>query len=419
MKSSPLPPGDPVVVPASPQCRYPPMQFAETRGGNLLLPHLLANAHLSRSTSQIHPATSRSSCRFSGTPPARQFCCAHVSQQVRSIGSIRPIDFCSIRDAETALHYLVELRQLRYFIEVARSLSFTQAGRTLHIAQPALSRQIRRLEEEIGSQLLVRDHRKVEITDLGQVFLREAIAVVSRANHAVETINTFRRGEIGTVKIGLAPSLAARMNRALVGYSRRFPDIELQCKDLLSSLQSQALRDYSIDVGFLRPPVDVAYLRSERIFEEQFIVFLSKRNPLARRHKLHLKELAGLPLLLQPRNSHAGMYDKTLELYKRVGITPKIIHTSTGPYEEAGTLLVTSRKGIYLGVGAVRRNLGLESRVVALPLDEPDAKMEVHVAWRNGEESPAVLSFLNSVRRAFKIPIDTGLSHDKSGRRHV
>src|ERR1039458_2327328 len=95
----------------------------------------------------------------------------------------------------------VELRQLRYFIAVAEALSFTRAGQKLRIAQPALSRQIRQLEEEIGVQLLLRDRRRVELTDAGRVFLNEARAVVDQASRALDIVHRAARGGYGTVRI--------------------------------------------------------------------------------------------------------------------------------------------------------------------------------------------------------------------------
>ena len=172
----------------------------------------------------------------------------------------------------------------------------------------------------------------------------------------------------------------------------------MQCKDILSSLQNDALRERDIDLGFLRPPVDPVHLVSEPLFEEHYLVFLPKRHPLAHRRKLRLKELRNEPLLMPDRSTSTGVYDKTLDLYRAAGISPKIIFTNTAPYEEAGAILVTSGKGIYVGVGAIRSNPSSEIQLSAVPLDESGAKMEVHVAWRREEPSKAVLSFLESVR---------------------
>jgi len=295
----------------------------------------------------------------------------------------------------------VELRQLRYFIAVAEELSFTRAGTKLRVAQPALSRQVRQLEEETGVQLLVRDRRSVRLTEAGRILLDQARSLVDQSLHVTEMIRRAGRGEYGQVRIGIASGLAGKVNRVVEAHSKQHPDVNLYCQDVLSTLQNEALRTGQIDVGFLRPPVDTRFLQSELLFEEQFLVFLSKSNPLARRRRLKLRDVASLPLLLYQRSVSSGVYDKTLELYQRCGIAPTIIHTNTAPYEEAGALLVASGKGIYLGVGAVLSHPVAGSGITALPLDEPGAHIAVHVTWRKNENATAVLAFLESTRKVF------------------
>jgi DNA-binding transcriptional LysR family regulator len=296
----------------------------------------------------------------------------------------------------------VELRQLRYFIGVAETLSFTKAGQRLHIAQPALSRQIRQLEEEIGVALFTRTRRKVELTDAGLVFLREARAVIEQAHHAVQVTHLAQRGAYGIVRIGIASGLVSKVSSVMSEHARRFPEVEVPCHDVLSTLQNEALRDRKIDVGFLRPPVDDTHLMSKPLFDEQFLVYLSKSNPLAKHASLRLKQVAHLPLLLYERSLSSGVYDKTLELYEKAGVVPTIVQTGTAAYEEAGTVPVASGKGIFIGVGAVVGHPVFGSGIAAVPLDEPDAKIEVRIAWRKNETSAAVLAFLQSVRRVFK-----------------
>jgi DNA-binding transcriptional LysR family regulator len=138
------------------------------------------------------------------------------------------------------------------------------------------------------------------------------------------------------------------------------------------------------------------------LFEEPFCVYIRKSHPLARRRKLRLVDVKDEALLLYDRNVSRGVYDKTLELYREAGLTPRIIRTQTAPYDEAGAVLVASGKGIYLGVGAVRAKPGTSNEVVMVPLDEPNAKVYAHVVWRKGETSGVVLAFLETVKRVFR-----------------
>jgi DNA-binding transcriptional LysR family regulator len=296
----------------------------------------------------------------------------------------------------------VELRHLRYFIAVAENLNFSRAARKLHIAQPPLSRQVQRLEAELGVKLFVRDRRRVELTDAGRVLIHEARILVNQAVRTMDAVRHAGHGEYGLVRVGLGSGLGKKIKQVLIRHGQRFPDVDIQCKDILSTLQNESLLERQIDVGFLRPPVDSQHLVSEPLFEEQFLVFLNRKNPLARRRKLKVKQLASETLLLYDRNQSMGVFDKTLEIYRHAGVSPRILFTSTAPYEEAGAMLVASGKGIYLGVGAVLASPKGGSEVATIPLDEPGARIEVHMAWRKGESSTTVLAFLDTVRQVFR-----------------
>jgi len=272
------------------------------------------------------------------------------------------------------------------------------------MAQPPLSRQIQQLEAELGAPLFLRDRRRVELTDAGRVLAEEARVLLNQAARAAEVVRLASKGKYGLVRVGIGSGLGSRVHRVLAFHSQRFPQVEVECQDIVSTRQNEALRERQIDVGFLRPPVDLSTLQSELLFEEQFQVFLSKCSPLAKKKKLKLRDLSNETLLLFDRNLSIGVYDKTLELYREAGISPRILFSPTAPYEEAGALLVAGGKGIYLGVGAIRQAASGRSEIAALPLDEPRAKVEVHVAWRKLETSGAVLEFLNSVGRVFGRP---------------
>ena len=298
----------------------------------------------------------------------------------------------------------MELRQLRYFIAVAERLSFSKAAQHLHVTVPPLSRQIRQLEEEFGVQLFVRDRRRVALTDAGRLLLREAKTLVTQTAHVSDCVRLARTGEAGRVRIGIGLGLGERIGRVLLEHSAKCPAVEIQCRDIFSTSQNEALLAEEIDVGFLRSPIDPAHLVSELLYEEGLAVHVSRASPLAKRRTLRVKDLAGESLLLPERKVAVGMYDKTLKLYAAAGVTPNIVHVSMDPlpHTDLQTLLLTSRKGIFIMPDEVACRPAPGSEVVAIPLDEPDAKVEVSVAWRKGEPSATVLAFLDSVRAVFR-----------------
>lgn len=304
----------------------------------------------------------------------------------------------------------MELRHLRYFVAVAERLNFSRAAEQLHIAQPPLSRQIRQLEDDLGVRLFVRNKRRVGLTDAGRVFLEEAKKLLAQATHAAEMARQAQNRESGSVRIAIASGLGGLVSHVVAEHCRRFPAIDIECKDIFSSWQNEALRRGEIDVGFLRPPVDEDNLECELLQEEEFFVVLPKSHPLARRASVHLIEIAEEPLVIFDRNFSIGLYDRILGLYRKQDLSPHLMLAHIEAHEEAGTIMVASGRGIFIGVGAIvtRSVAGVE--VVAVRLDEPDAKIEVYVAWRKGEHSTAVAGFLDSVRRTLSLPHTPTLS---------
>jgi DNA-binding transcriptional LysR family regulator len=298
----------------------------------------------------------------------------------------------------------VELRHVRYFLAVAEYRNFRRAAEQLHIAQPPLSRQIRQLEEDLGVTLFTRNKRRVELTKAGQAFLEEARKLIVQAGHAAQAARHAQKGESGVVRIGVASGLGAAVSKVVFQHREHWPAVEVECKDIFSTQQNEALKNGEIDVGFLRPPVDQLHLDCYRLFEEEFVVVLPKTHRLAKRRNLKLKDVADEPLIIFDRNFSTGLYDKILGLYNRQGLTPHLTLTHVEAHEEAGAIMIASGKGIFVGAGAtVNRSVaGLE--LATIRLNEPEAKIDVCAAWRKGEDSAVTLSFLESVRRVFKLP---------------
>ena len=297
----------------------------------------------------------------------------------------------------------MELRHIRYFVAVADRLNFSRAAEQLHIAEPPLSRQIRQLEEELGVVLFLRDRRRVALTDAGVILLKEARLLLAQQSHLLDAVRRNKKGEVGFVKAGVGTGLGEPVQRICALHAKRFPAVEVTCTGIFSALQGQAIAEHRIDVGFLRPSrIDMSKLMSEPIFEERLVVLLARKHPLARRKKLKLAELASEPLALQDPRISAGLHDKVLDLYRRAGLTPTLGQASSGPFDEAQTMLVASGKGICIAVDGVLHYPGRGNAVTTVPLDDPDNTIAVHMLWRRGEKSAVILAFLDSARKIFK-----------------
>jgi len=306
----------------------------------------------------------------------------------------------------------MELRQLQYFIAVAEALNFRKAAERLHITQPSVSRKVRQLEEELGVTLLIRDRKQVHLTDAGRLVLHKAKALMAEAAELAESVNRTGKGERGSLEVGVGIPLTQSIRGLVTEFARQFPKVDVQYQDIVfAAMQNRALREGEIDVGIFWPPVDPAHLNSERLFHERFWVVLPKRNPLAKRRKLRLKELASQVLLLP--NQTPAVNQKVLQMCRDAGLTLKSKRTTAVPHE-AGAALVASGKGIYVLAGTPLKFPSFGSGIAVVPLDEPST-IEVYMAWRKTETSAAVLNFLETARRVFRLtsvlprPADRGL----------
>ena len=296
----------------------------------------------------------------------------------------------------------VELRHARYFVAVAECLNFRQAAQRLHLAQPPLSRQIRQLEEYLGVTLFVRDKRKVELTKAGYAFLEEARKLIVQAGHAADVARHTQKGEVGTVRIGLSSGLGGTVSKVVFEHRRRHPAIEIECRDIFSSFQNEALRRQEIDVGFLRPPVDELNLDCESLYDEEFLVIIPKTHRLAKRRSVRLRDIAEEPLIGFNRKL-SGLQDKMMGMFNRQGFAPHVVVTHVEAHEEAGAIMVASGKAVFVGPGAILNHSISGLDLTSVRLNEPEASIQVYAAWRKGEESPAVLGFLESIRAAMEL----------------
>jgi len=292
----------------------------------------------------------------------------------------------------------MELHHLRYFVAVAEDLSFTKAAKRLKMAQPPLSRQIRSLENEIGVQLFERRSGKVFLTDAGCRFLSGVRLALEQVEVAVDVARQTKNGELGTVRVGFGKGLGDVVSLAINQHMRLFPKIEVDVRDVLSGHQSQALLTRIIDVGFSHGPATSLELASEKLFKESLSVVLARSNPLAKRTHLRLKDLSHETLLLIERSISPHFHDLALALCRDAGLSLRIVLTESTVYDEAGAMMAASGKGVVLAVGKNPSHPSFADRLVALPLREPLATLEVHVAWRKGESSSTVLNFIDTTR---------------------
>jgi DNA-binding transcriptional LysR family regulator len=187
----------------------------------------------------------------------------------------------------------MELRQLRYFITVAEALHFGRAAASLHLSQPALSKQIQALEESLGVQLFERTKQWVRLTPAGQKFLETAHRIVQEVEEGIHITRQVAAGQIGQLRLGLTESTLFSLAPQILSYYRsHFPQVELVLSSGGTETHIEALRTHRTDIGFVYLPIREPSLSVYPLFEESYIAALPAHHRLARQKQLLLQSLA-------------------------------------------------------------------------------------------------------------------------------
>lgn len=289
-----------------------------------------------------------------------------------------------------------ELRHLIYFREVARQLHFRQAAETLGVAQPSLSRQIVQLEEAVGTPLLRRSPRQVELTPAGRHLLAEIEPWLEQFRQLPGTLQAIASGEVGLLRVGFTGlAMATVLPGILREFQRTHPRIRVELNESPTSAQVEALRTGRIACGFLHPDSLPEGFRTRPLLEERNGVVLPADHPLAGRRQLRLRDLAEVPFVLFPRLHNPSFYDRTLAAFAEAGISPHIAE-EVWPRANAVGLV---RAGIGATLMCPSEAAHLPDEVVFRQLRGPTPQSRLALAWREDGDSPAALqAFLEASR---------------------
>ena len=298
----------------------------------------------------------------------------------------------------------IELRHLRYFIAVAEELHFGRAARRLHLSQPPLSQQIRRLEELLGYPLFVRTSRAVRLTSAGEVFLERAQRTLRKMDEDVEAMRTVGRGEAGTLAVGFIGSGMLTAIPALLGqYRARFPGVNLQLREAYTSGVIGALKEGALDVGFLRDGGPTDGLEVETLFTEPFLAVLPARHPLAKRSRsIDARELATEPFVFFSPAAGTRAYEKPVSICEAAGFRPRVVQEA--PQWLTIMRLVGAGLGVSIGPACTERIRTPEvvCRRLRTPAGTRAAQSEIELAWRAGDNRPIVAAFCRMAREKLR-----------------
>jgi len=289
----------------------------------------------------------------------------------------------------------MELRHLAYFVAVADHQHFTRAAEALHIAQPSLSQQIRKLEEEIGSTLFERARGQVTLTEAGAHLLPHARALLSRAKEAERELAELANLERGRLHIGALPALSATMLPPyLVAYHAQYPGIELDLREAPTITLLRQLEHREVDIALTALPPAHGYLGSLPLGRESFAIAVAPNHPLAGRASVQPAELRDEPFILWSEGS--AVRDLTLRICRAAGFEPKVVIESA--YWDTICSFVAVGMGITI-VPEQTLSVATRAQVSVVPLSDGGHGRQIGLLWRRDGYQPATArAFIDLVR---------------------
>ena len=293
----------------------------------------------------------------------------------------------------------MELRHLRYFVAIGEEQHYGRAARRLRVAQPALSRQIQDLEEEVGFKLFERLPRGVKLSVAGKLFLEDARRILQEISEAAVRAGRAASGRSGTLRIGFTENSSWR--GVVPDSFRRFreqqPDAELQLQPEASLVQLEAIRSGRLDVGFVNfMPKSDPELNQLLVARQHVELAAPRSHPLTRLKKVRLRDLMEALFIWFPRRSNPAFYDQLMLKCYRGGLkSPRIVQE--GVNEPTILSLVSTGMGVGWVLATARWRC--PESVVILPVVDLNMPLTLALVWRKDNTSPLLANFIAEVRR--------------------
>jgi DNA-binding transcriptional LysR family regulator len=293
----------------------------------------------------------------------------------------------------------MDLRQLRYLVALADERQFTRAAAREHIAQPALSQQIRRLEDEVGIALVERTTRKVALTSAGELLVARARRVLAELDATRAELDAIKGLQTGHLTVGAMHTMGpVDLSLALATFHDRHPGVDLTVREDSSEELAEMLRDDKLDLAFLSVTerIESHGLGLHQLVSEELVVILPSDHPLGRRRRLRMVEL-GSEQFISFREG-ARLRELLVSAGRSSGFEPRVTLESN---ESERIRRLVSRG---LGVAILPRSEagGPEAEIAVATLTEPALTRDITLAWREDRRhSPAAAEFLRVARSTF------------------
>lgn len=286
----------------------------------------------------------------------------------------------------------MELRHLRYFQAVAEELSYSNAARRLHIAQPALSRAIQEIEQELGFPVLARTRRSVTLLPAGRVLLDEAALLLQRFEEGLRRTRRAAAGEEGELRLGyIGPPTQGFLGRLLADFRLKQPRVSIILEERTPERVWEMVAKGRLDLGLTRPVLahDALGLRTLLLRREPLWAVLPSAHRLAASRQIAWRQLASEPLVILARREGAGLYDAILNACTRARFAPRLAHTPS----LMSTVLSYVEAGAGLGIMSDTVTALAAGRPLTFRPLTPAATVEFVMVWSEQEEAPPARAF--------------------------
>jgi DNA-binding transcriptional LysR family regulator len=298
----------------------------------------------------------------------------------------------AIIDNKTAL---MDIRQLTYFQAVAAELHFNKAAQKLNIAQPALSRQIKALEEELGVLLLERNQRNVALTPAGAYLKHATGSLLEELNAIAHKVRQVADGMEGEIRIGYTGSCVNTVLPLLLPVlNQRFPRIQTYLSEMTSATQLEAIKSRHLDIGILRNPPAHPLLESLPVWKEPFYLVLPLDHPLTKTRFKSLNQVGGEKFILPPKHDGELYHEHILGICEEAGVHPLIAHESTHGH----TIVKLVETGMGISILPQTFQKIYAHQVKFLPIPHTERQAELTAVWLREHHNATLERLLSIVR---------------------
>jgi DNA-binding transcriptional LysR family regulator len=294
---------------------------------------------------------------------------------------------------------MLEHRQLIYFAAVADELNFSRAAERLHMAQPPLSVAIRKLERELGTELLARTTREVRLTDAGLMFLAGTKRVLDELEHTIRSTRRAADGEFGRLRLAFSPATRYE-TLPLLGRAFRAsrPDVDLLTEEMWNVNIIPALRSGAVNAALCTCPPRNDDIVSETVRSEPIVALLPNRHPLAGGTEIGLGDLANDTFVLVERDLSPRLHDTLVGACRRAGFEPRL---RSGGLQARWELEVMADLD-FVSLAPESVSADLPTRLTAVPLIQADERIDTAFLARSDDTSPIIHALRDTARRLFQ-----------------